>query len=879
MSRKYFSGGFDAAQIAPLINYARASDLPSESPDTEIITVNCAMAAQAVRARESSHREMVPIDEEKKSKIIKYLMSEKEHDIEDLARFGKALGFSRSDFWRVIRELTEQKVFRLGPEDAPRTLTSFLETYHEDGTPTGKVKEYWAIKDDRDWLMATNIFIFNSEGRLFLQVRRDGTLDSSIGGSVDLGLDAREGAIAEAKEEFDLDVRTSDLKPVGNLKRADGLFYYNFDTNIQKEGFDKKGTFNAPTYQKRPVKVIKQTFSMVLNPGQEQRWRDHVGKNIISWEDFLKGKRVILNDEVSAIVEVEPKVLLDYYSIPRDPTERAKIFSQGLYGELENDGMRNMLEKNGGENPAMISAVDQRDIIDLASPDMNTRRTASRSISDFHGPSGTWEPVLVNNVIDPIGVSEAERSFEELQRKGLIDKTEVFHEEDARRYARIASLFAFALGMEKDEYDYKFWETWATELNHEAEEWLARNSLESVSSGTADELALIRNYKLGQDSNKVPPEFAFLENVRLFFLAQRMLANKEVQFKGLGPWVYSSINAILPTHRLSPLAKSLIFANQAMSNTMPKAMAILNMAQGLYQQRDRTLNLDYEYPDRSKPEVMIKEELIHIVFEEARKFAQESGLPVKLFDPDKIIFQIAGSASYLTDPENRVYWPGVDDIDVFVYVPDRIQKTQFFRDELKLQIENRLRKIMPKPYEVVIFSQSGLIHPGVNDIETPYRPDNIYIGKHEEIQIAGLWAEIYSQHKISVLKEYSDLFERYSQKQEYNKKLKILFRLAQMRGDGPAVDSLFGFIRDAYSGSLKQENLSSFEAEAKPDWDSAQVASKYSIAITASHAMVTTLSRHTGGIDLTSAKMNLQTQNSGGEDQILSRPCHACTIT
>ena len=46
--RKYFSGGFDAALIAPLINYAPASQLPLQLDNAQIVTVDCAMAETSI---------------------------------------------------------------------------------------------------------------------------------------------------------------------------------------------------------------------------------------------------------------------------------------------------------------------------------------------------------------------------------------------------------------------------------------------------------------------------------------------------------------------------------------------------------------------------------------------------------------------------------------------------------------------------------------------------------------------------------------------------------------------------------------------------------------------------------------------------------------
>jgi len=308
----------------------------------------------------------------------------------------------------------------------------------------------------------------------------------------------------------------------------------------------------------------------------------------------------------------------------------------------------------------------------------------------------------------------------------------------------------------------------------------------------------------------------------------------------------------------------------------PMAKAVLDQVSGPYQHRDETVNLDYVYPGVF-PVDQTKRELTGVLFKAVHEFKQE--FEFQSFDPDKVIFQIAGSFSYLTDPEtSRVYLPGVDDLDIFVFVPSWIAGEKRMRDYLERIITRKLTIMRDKPYRVLVFSQQGLINQeNINDIPIPYRPDNIYLGNQDELLNVVTKAAAIPPYKIEVLREYSELYKLCNPKgaekgnigpasnnvtgyfpstlltqssffapltivtfqkyfsstlltqssllpqPEYIKQLKILFHLAKMRGDIKASKRLFVLIKSSIAGSPIEEDLSNFKDEAKPDWDYAQL--------------------------------------------------------
>ena len=68
-------------------------------------------------------------------------------------------------------------------------------------------------------------------------------------------------------------------------------------------------------------------------------------------------------------------------------------------------------------------------------------------------------------------------------------------------------------------------------------------------------------------------------------------------------------------------------------------------------------------------------------------------------DPKEVLIEIGGSASYLRDQNGDLDWPDVDDVDVFLYVPDQWKGLLFYTGEnlhVKLPLYYALEKNIGK---------------------------------------------------------------------------------------------------------------------------------------------------------------------------------------
>jgi hypothetical protein len=194
---------------------------------------------------------------------------------------------------------------------------------------------------------------------------------------------------------------------------------------------------------------------------------------------------------------------------------------------------------------------------ELAFLEMFKRKDAAWSIIFSKFDDTRWASVLVNNLISPSGVEEARADFE-----GRFKRSAEFDLEAAsRKSARIATLYALDEGLVLRGRD-SFWKVYAKRINTEAQAWRAKH-------GQIDELNLIKTFQLGHSAKEIPQEFALLENIRLFFLARKMIERKEISIRGLEEWVYSAIERIVPTRRLSPGTRDIIFAqDQSVDSAM-----------------------------------------------------------------------------------------------------------------------------------------------------------------------------------------------------------------------------------------------------------------------------------------------------------------------
>lgn len=92
----------------------------------------------------------------------------------------------------------------------------YLDTYNEDGTPTGRKKLRAEVHRDGDWHKTIHAWIMNSKGELLIQLRdpaketSPSKWDISIAGHISAGSDAIETLVREADEELGLEIRSED---------------------------------------------------------------------------------------------------------------------------------------------------------------------------------------------------------------------------------------------------------------------------------------------------------------------------------------------------------------------------------------------------------------------------------------------------------------------------------------------------------------------------------------------------------------------------------------------------------------------------------------------------------------------------------------------
>jgi len=290
-------------------------------------------------------RAMKSISSGMKKKIVDYMMAPKDHGLQELIDYGiETLGFrdkDGGDFFTVLRRLTEdargQHAFRL----ANGGWTSFISTFHEDGTPTGRVKSFWAVREDKDWYKCACAYIFTSNGKLLLQIRKDGKLEATAAGVIDIGLDGDGGARKELEEEARLSLGDRELHTVP------GFFRYKFDPG-QEEKLHDDGIYYGDAESRREIYDL---FTATLSPQVEGSWRRHIARRrpIMSWDEYMQNKAKMMQDhrsiskDVLGMVEVDPQALIRYYSA-RTPDQK-EILSHGLRATLAFDNFRDELSR------------------------------------------------------------------------------------------------------------------------------------------------------------------------------------------------------------------------------------------------------------------------------------------------------------------------------------------------------------------------------------------------------------------------------------------------------------------------------------------------------------------------------------------------------
>ena len=349
--RRYFSGGTDLSM--EVFKVVDSGELPGIE---NIVDIRVDMAMESVLSDGTN------FSEEQADQVVEYLMSSDEHDIDELGLFGKKMGFSKDIFFELIRFLSSQKRFRPNPGKEPKKWTSFLETYSIDGKPKNRVKSYWAVKRDMaEWTKTIYLFVFSASGNVLLQVRNDGSLEASVAGNVDIGLNSQAASIIEANEEMSLLLKASQLQKVA------GPQMYEFDDKNPHEYIDTYGVFHSGVSQNQGLEIYD-TFKVALGLEAEQDWRERVKRVFVSWEGFLEGERSSLNDEVSGIVEVHPQTLVQFYLSCSEEIRR-KLFSQGLNGQLARVDIRNMLlsqnsfDDNSQGNDEILMYLKKTDLL------------------------------------------------------------------------------------------------------------------------------------------------------------------------------------------------------------------------------------------------------------------------------------------------------------------------------------------------------------------------------------------------------------------------------------------------------------------------------------------------------------------------------------
>lgn len=106
-------------------------------------------------------------------------------------------------------------------------MAEFFDVLDEQGNKTGKTKARTEVHRDGDWHKAVHIWIVNDKDEILLQKRspnkdsHPNMWDISSAGHLTAGDDSLSGAIREIKEELGINIKSSQLKFLGIIKKAD----------------------------------------------------------------------------------------------------------------------------------------------------------------------------------------------------------------------------------------------------------------------------------------------------------------------------------------------------------------------------------------------------------------------------------------------------------------------------------------------------------------------------------------------------------------------------------------------------------------------------------------------------------------------------------
>ncbi|MBF0490100.1 MAG: hypothetical protein HQL15_05705, partial [Candidatus Omnitrophica bacterium] len=345
-----------------------------------------------------SRRDKAMTVEKKEEELIGYLMGQgkDKFNIEALARWGEEqLGWDSNELFEAIRRLSEGKRFKPNPDTEPKKWTSFLPTYNEDGTATGDVSSYWALKTNGgNWHKTVHTFILSSQGKLYLQIRSDGTLDASAAGGIDIGLNPQSAAVKEAQEELELPLNPNDLRAVKNpMPGSKGMFRADFNTQTVNESIEK-GVFHSPATQ-LPGREMSNVFFHQLSSDQEEIWKKKTNHGIISLdqlEQYKREKNNRFNEEVLGIVEVEPQEFMDYYQKLDLEGRKAKL-AQGFRALLAHSYVQDVLL---GKQAMTIREMMEKQVVDQWESVKEARSFSgvlrSSSIDDKYNDQGKAKP-------------------------------------------------------------------------------------------------------------------------------------------------------------------------------------------------------------------------------------------------------------------------------------------------------------------------------------------------------------------------------------------------------------------------------------------------------------------------------------------------------
>lgn len=134
---------------------------------------------------------------------------------------------------------------------------TLIDVIDENGNLTGQQKTKPEIHEQGLWHKSAHIWIYNSKGEVFLQLRAKdkdsypGLLDISAAGHVDSGELPIETAVRELKEEIGLSINPEQLELINVIKvstfiedanwqdnEIDYVYFYKFDGDINDLSFE-----------------------------------------------------------------------------------------------------------------------------------------------------------------------------------------------------------------------------------------------------------------------------------------------------------------------------------------------------------------------------------------------------------------------------------------------------------------------------------------------------------------------------------------------------------------------------------------------------------------------------------------------------------------